>query len=426
MRATELAQAADRPDLVARAALAAGGAGVTILGARPELVTRLEQALDAIGQDHAHLSVRLLARLAIELAYEPDPTRRESLSQEALDQARRLADPAALAAALNARHVTMWGPDGCEERLRLASEMLALAERAGDRELVLQARNWRVVDLLEVGDGQAVRDEITAYAELSAEIRLAAYSWYVPMWRATLALLAGRLSDGLALSRRAHELGRQAGDANADVFFAEQYLVRMLVQGRMRDVVPHVEGMEADIAERSERGPAWRAFRFTFAWWHAERGEMDEARRDFEAAVADGFASLPRDVNWIAALASAVEACVLLEDVERARELQVLLEPYSARISVTARGASHGGSVAYYAARAAALGGDHAAADRLFAEAARRDREAEAPVFVVRDLSRHGEFLERLGETGRARGLLRAAAERATSLGLPARLGDGR
>ncbi|MGB0097738.1 MAG: hypothetical protein WBP81_35025, partial [Solirubrobacteraceae bacterium] len=50
--------------------------------------------------------------------------------------------------------------------------------------------------------------------------------------------LEGRLADGIELSRRALQLGRQAGDANAEVFYAEQYLERMLVQGRIRDLDP--------------------------------------------------------------------------------------------------------------------------------------------------------------------------------------------
>ncbi len=233
-----LAAAAGRADLIARSALGMGGAGVTILGTDPEVYARLQQGLAVIGDDHPALRVRLLARLAIELAYDPDPARRDATSREALELARRIDDPAAVAAALSARHVTAWGPDGCQQRLRMASEMLALAQQGGDRELALQARNWRIVDLLELGDGPAVRAELDQYAELAAQVRLPALAWYVPLWRATLALLEGRLADGIELSRRALQLGRQAGDANAEVFYAEQYLERMLVQGRIRDLDP--------------------------------------------------------------------------------------------------------------------------------------------------------------------------------------------
>ena len=367
----------------------------------------------------------MLAWLAIELAYEHNDARREALSAEALAIARGSDDPAALAAALNARHVTLWGPDGCDDRLRLASEMLALAERAGDRELALQARNWRIVDLLERGDGPAVRRELDAYADLSADVRLPAFAWYVPLWRATLALLAGRIAEGMELSRRARDLGRQAGDANAEVFFAEQHLLRMSVQGRVRELDPGVGQLEGDVAERARNGPAWRAYRFTFAWWHAERGELEQARADLDAAVADGLHTLPRDVNWLAALSSAANASVLLGDVDRALELRALLEPYAARMVVTARGASHAGSVAYLLARLAAVCGDHAAADELFRDAARLDEHAGATALVVRDLRDHGEFLRTTGRNGDAEGLLRRAADKARSLAFELLPDDG-
>ncbi|MGB0097737.1 MAG: hypothetical protein WBP81_35020 [Solirubrobacteraceae bacterium] len=165
-------------------------------------------------------------------------------------------------------------------------------------------------------------------------------------------------------------------------------------------------------------GPAWRAYRFTFAWWHAERGELDQAREDYETAVGDGLSTLPRDVNWLAALSSAVEAAVLLGDRERSAELYRLLEPYTTRMVVTARGASHAGSAAYFAARAASLSDDPENADHLFAQAIRADQHLGAPALVVRDLHRQGELLLSVRQRGRATKALSAAAELAGSLGL--------
>lgn len=409
-QAVELARAASRPDLVARAVLARGGVGVTILDVDEAFAAALEQALAGLGSDHDDLRVRLLARLAIELGYDPEPDRREAASREALALARRGTDDAALAAALNARHVVEWGPDGCEARLALCDEMLALAERGGHRELALQARHWRVIDLMELGDGAALHAELDAYAELSAEVRLPALAWYVPLWRATLAFLEGRIAEGIELSRRARALGRQASDANADGFFGEHYLMRMLVQERIAELDPAASEVESEVTERAERGPAWRAYRFTFAWWHASRGELDESRRDLDEAIGDGFHTLPRDVNWLAALSSAAEACVLLRDAERAAEIRTLLEPYATRMAVAARGSSHSGSIAYELARLTAVCGDAAAADRLFADAVERDGRAGAPTLVVRDLNAYGEFVRSVGSVERSEELLSQAA----------------
>jgi DNA-binding SARP family transcriptional activator len=409
--AGDLARSAGRADLVARAALAATGVGVTILRVDHELVDRLEEALGTVGPDgDPGLRVELSARLAIELGYDPDATRREHLSDAALVEARHLGEPARVATALGARHVALWAPDHTAERLRVATEMLELAEQAGDRELELQARNWRVVDLLEAGEGPAVRGELDAYAELAAEVRLPAFTWYVPLWRATLAFLEGRIAEGIELSRRALELGRRADDANAEVFVPQHRFMRMVIEEAFEDVDPATLGLDPAVVEHAQTGPAWRAFRLAFAWIRAERGELDQARRHLDEALGTGPRELPRDVNWLPAMGSASNACALLGDADLARELRTLLEPYSDRMVTVGRGSAQGGSVAYLLARLAAACGDLEDADRLFVEAEQRDERAGAPVWVLRDLRHHARLLEAAGQAERARTILARAA----------------
>ena len=53
------------------------------------------------------------------------------MSQEAVDMARRLGDPATLAYALEGRYDANWGPDGLEGRLAFADEMIELAAAVG-------------------------------------------------------------------------------------------------------------------------------------------------------------------------------------------------------------------------------------------------------------------------------------------------------
>ena len=200
--AAELARAADDPGLFARAALGHGGTAVVIAAADPTAVRLLEEALAAAPARDPATAARLLARLSVELYY-ADPARARELGRRAVEQARRTDDPAALAAALNAHRVALWSPRHAGERLAVAGDMLAAAEAAGDREAVLQARNWRVVDLLELGQVRETAAEIDAYEALADAVALPHFRWYVPLWRATLALLAGRWDGG----RRARAAG---------------------------------------------------------------------------------------------------------------------------------------------------------------------------------------------------------------------------
>ena len=64
-----------------------------------------------------------------------------------------------------------------------------------------------MVDLFEVGDRDALTAAIAEHERLAAELRLPSFAWYVPMWRATLALLGGRLEEAQRLS----EQGRASG-----------------------------------------------------------------------------------------------------------------------------------------------------------------------------------------------------------------------
>ena len=136
--------------LLARAALGAAGLTVTVGPVRGEVRTLLEEALAAVEPD-SPLRPRLLSRLAIESYYARPATLRERLSEEALGDGRRLGGRALLEA-LGARHVALWSPAHAEERLRIADELVAAARAQGDREAELQGVNWRVADLVELGD----------------------------------------------------------------------------------------------------------------------------------------------------------------------------------------------------------------------------------------------------------------------------------
>ena len=96
--------------------------------------------------------------------------------------------------------------------------MIAAARETGERHAELQARNWRVADLFELGDMPAFREEVARHARLADELRLPSFQWYTPLWAAVEALLAGRYEEAERLADEARELGVRAGDRNADLF----------------------------------------------------------------------------------------------------------------------------------------------------------------------------------------------------------------
>jgi DNA-binding SARP family transcriptional activator/tetratricopeptide (TPR) repeat protein len=417
-RAGELARSLGDGPLLARAALGAGGIGVTIFEPDRSVIASLEEAVNMIGDADDGVSARLLARLAIELGYEDDSGRREAASVKAVERARRHQDPGALAAALGARHVVLWGPEHARSRVECATEMLAAAEQAGAHEHQLQARNWRALDLLELGEGEELRAEVGAFAELATRARLPTYSWHVPMWRATLALMEGRLEEGMEDAQRAREMGDRVGDANAEMCHIHHRLTRLLVDERYDEVFSELYAGDLAYATDKQSSPAGPAYRLTLTWLLAANGKTQDARERFDALAGNRFAAIPRDVNWLAAIYSAANAAVLLGDVARAAELGELLEPFSDRMLIGARGCSFNGSTARTLARLAALVGEHDRADEWFALAAERDERVGAPVWLAHDLWRRGEHRLGLGDQAGADRLLEQAMELAHDLGL--------
>jgi DNA-binding SARP family transcriptional activator len=320
--------------LLAQAALGFAGLGIAIIDLDAETIARLEEALERV-DDHARRS-RLQARLAVELYYAPDRSSSEALSADAVAAARASGDASALAAALSARHVALWRPDRVEERLVVAGEMIAAAREADDRHAELQARNWRVTDLFELGEMAAWRQEVSRHSQLAEELRLPAFQWYTPLWAAIEATLAGRYDDADRLTSAAEETGARAGDRNAELFAG---LVRVCekLQRRAFEELP-LDYLQDKIAN-SPAGPAYRG---AFAWILAALGEAEHARSELDEAMAFPHAF---DANWLSLQVECAEAALLLDEPTHAPLLYERLAPYAGRPATAGRAAWSTGAI---------------------------------------------------------------------------------
>ena len=193
--------ARDDAGLLGEAALGFAGLGIAIVGLDAEAIARLEEALETRRRPRSCAPASRPASPSSSTTRPTARARRRSAPRRSRPPAPP-ATPRALTSALNARHVALWRPDRVEERLATAADMIAAAREAGERHAELQARNWRVTDLFELGDMPACREEIARHARLADELRLPSFQWYTPLWAAVEALLAGRFDEAERAGRR--------------------------------------------------------------------------------------------------------------------------------------------------------------------------------------------------------------------------------
>jgi DNA-binding SARP family transcriptional activator len=388
--AARLARALGNAELLGRAALGMAGLTVTVGPVREPVRALLEDALGAIADD-SELRTRLLARLAIEVYYAPPASLRERLSDEALSAGRRTGGRSLLEA-LVARHVAMWSPAHTEERLAIADELVRAARGAGDREAELQGVNWRVADLLELGELDALKAAIDEHERLAAELRLPAYDWYVPMWRASLALLGHRLDEARRLSEEGARIGREAHDANAELLFEVQRNGIASAAGRVTDED------YARMQRRTEHSPAGGAWRAALLSRSLIRGDEDGVRHALGAEVA-ALVDAPLDANWLYTGAVLGVIGAELDDERAASELYPRLLPYGNRVVSVGRGCVCLGSASLSLGVLAAVLGERAAAVAHLEEAVRRNDALGAVAFGA--ASRHA-LARALDDPGRA------------------------
>jgi ATP/maltotriose-dependent transcriptional regulator MalT len=318
-------EAARTGDGIALAASAlAVGETVAEVAADQKLVTLLDRARRHPGVPDGQ-RVRLLARWAIATYWQPggqDQSRDASLAATQL--AEQAGDTEALGAALIARQFTLRGPGLLDERLAAGSAVLDIATRLGDEDLRFRAHQWLVPDRYQAGAIGLVTADVAAMAEIAEAQRNPLQRWWVLIYRALLAIFAGRAAEGEELAHEAAALGRRLGLPAADAYRVGQL-------GRIYWAAGRLAELENDIGHALRRFPGLVTLRCMRALASASAGRTAEAARDIDALVADGFAALPRDLLYLASLAILGEAAVACQATDRARPILDELLPYASR-----------------------------------------------------------------------------------------------
>ncbi len=411
--AADLAGAAGRGDLLARAALEYGGA--LAMGAAeiddPEAQRLLRRALAAVEPESIEAGL-MGARLA-QLDYWRLPrAERRALCDTAVRLARAAGDRTVLATVLLSRYWALNCPDELDERLALADELDGLVDVDGSPELWLQTGKCRLHVLAEVGDLAAAVDLSQRLAVVAARLNYREHVRLAMAFDATVAGLQGRFEDAAGLTAAAQALMAQRGyPAHAALAAFVQQVPVLWLRGGLGQALPACRAVV-------ERDPSRPALRAVMSWVAAEAGETDEARAQLEAVDVGRFVAGEPAVDWWAALSACANAARILHDVDCAGVVHRALLPYADRNAVF-------GQVAFYGAVSHHLGvlslvlGDDAAGIAHLERALQRHEAMGAEPFVALTCAELSTALARSAGSGaapRAEALRRRAATITTRL----------
>ena len=320
--AAELAERLGLPDAMAKAAFGYGGRFTWGRAADDAgLIPLLESARSALGEADHPLRVFIMARLACALRDRPEREPRWTLSEQAVELARRLGDPSALAYALTARWASIWDPSTAQGRLPIAQEALQAAERSGDKERAQETRLGLFGTYLELGRVGEARAALAAMEGLARDIRQPSHTWISHASRSLLMIFEGRFDEAETFNERMFQLGRAAVREASWHYPMHSYLIRR-ERGGLEDVEP--------LLRHAADNYTWfPMFRCALAALELQRGRHREAAAELDRLSADRFAALPFDNEWLLAMGLLAEVIQGLAATDRAEVAYELLLPYA-------------------------------------------------------------------------------------------------
>ena len=386
-RAIRSARRTGAADLLARAAI--GLAGLPESKVDPGLVRALWDSLAALPEEDSAWRAQLLVALA---GATDDWSARPALSRQGLEMARRVGDPDTLRAALWGWHMHNLEPEALSERLASAEELERLAGEAGDRDRVVMAMQWQVMDLFEQGDISRAQAKLEQAAREAEHLNVPVLIWGTTVQRTALSLLRAGVAEAELGAQEALAMGERVGYLDVENVYLTQLIAVRREQGRF-------EEMEA-LAHRA--GQAFTDWRRNY--WPllqllavAAQGRAEEARTLLRERLASDYWNW----GWMASVGPAMlaQACWELEDSDSARPVYERLKAFREWHVVSGIMNFSLGSSERYLGQLTALLGDDAAADAHFEAAHHMHRRLGAPGWLAHGQLDHARMLLRRGHS---------------------------
>ena len=238
-------------------------------------------------------------------------------------------------------------------------------------------------------------------ATLVEELGQPALRYFVLWLQSTLALIEGLFEDAEKLAHESFELGVSANHPDAAVVYGTQLVVFAWQRG---DTTALVEPT-LDILTRVPDLPAWRS---ALALVLALGGRPDDARAEL-LRVTQSLDNLTFTSTWTPALIGLTEVARQLDEPSVAARLYEGLAAYPDRMSVISLSLSEMGPISRALGVLAGLQGDHAVAERHFAEALAICERIGSPPHTTRTPGGAGAGAARPARRRRRRSRPRAA-----------------
>jgi tetratricopeptide (TPR) repeat protein len=320
-------------------------------------------------------------------------------------------------ALLRARHGALAGPEHVPERLAAATDMVTLAEEAGDEELAATGRGWRLVDALQLGHLDQVDADQRAHADLAHRLGRPGPAADAAGWSAMRALLDGRADDARSSATEAFELAVEAGDPEADASFLVQRWWPALEWSTPTGLSQVID----ECRDRASTGAEGRMWRTVLALALARDGRLDLAAEELRRVTDHGLGELVRAPGRLAPLANLAEVAWMVGDAQRAAMVGPLLEPFASHLVVAGRGLLCQGSAARACGMVAASAHRWDEAQRHFEAAMAAHRRIGAHPLLARTQFEWSTVLLQRGrkiDRRRAAECRRKSAELAEALGM--------
>ncbi|HET9052087.1 MAG TPA: AAA family ATPase [Candidatus Dormibacteraeota bacterium] len=412
--ASRCAATAGRPDLMAAAALVLEGVSEPEWNAALALLC--DDALRELPADAVALRARLLAQRTTWRLMAGEYAGAVEASEVAVSLAEESGDDAALLAAMRVRHTVSSGPEGLEERRRIAERLLDLGMRSGGAEPLLWGRLWRIEAALDAGDLAAARRDVEALGGGDASRSHLVARWHLHRLRSILAEARGDFDDAVAAAERAREVMSRADHTQASALYdAFRHGALAWFRGADPDATESIRGHLARVPDAY--APLVRISLVSVLLWS---GRRDEARAEYRLLPPLDATPLPGVAQFTHQAFRATAAAELGECAD-ALALYATLLPYRDR-HLGGSGPEYRGCVELVLGVVARHCGDRATSIGHLRRALAAHRLCGSPPFAVATQCELADVLveaDPVGNRREARALATEALAAARRLGMP-------